>query len=61
VVVALGIQTYFLVSNPKADIISLIHIRLYTQKLAVQRLCSSYVFDGIDECSEATSPSLSVG
>jgi len=49
--VSIGIKTYFLASNPKADILRLILIRLDAQELAVQRLRLSYVFDGIDECS----------
>src|SRR5216684_2709709 len=49
---AIGIQTYFLVSHPKANIIRLIPIRLYAQKRAVERLRLSQVCDGIDDCSD---------
>lgn len=34
------------------QVVSLIRIRLHTQKLAGERLCLSYVFDGINEYSD---------
>lgn len=50
-VVAVGIETYVLVSNPKANIVRLIPKGALHQQLAVQRLGSSQVFDVVDYCS----------
>jgi len=36
--VAVGIEAYFLVSDPEANIVGLVHIGLYAQELAEQRL-----------------------
>jgi hypothetical protein len=47
----MGIQTYFLVSNPKANVISLIYIRLYATAVTSMRFsrCSTQ-----RSCSEPT-------
>jgi hypothetical protein len=47
---AIGVQAYVLVANFKANIVSLIHIRLYSQKLAVEGRGSNDVFYGINNC-----------
>ena len=51
--VAVRIQPYVLVSDPKADILWLVCIRLDTQELREKGLCSRYVLDGIDDCFDA--------
>src|SRR5262249_32566821 len=50
--VAIGIQPKFLVSNPKADVIGLIHIWLDPQEGAEQRFRSSDILDRIDNGSD---------
>lgn len=47
--VAIGVQTYFLFSNPEANVIGFIDVRFYSQERAVQRPCLSEVCDGKDD------------
>ena len=53
--VAVGIQTDILALNVEADLVSLNHVGLHAQKLAVQRLGLREVFDRVDDCLNAFS------
>jgi hypothetical protein len=48
--VAMGIQTDILAFDVEADVVSLIHLGLHAQELAVQGLGLREVLDGVDEC-----------
>jgi hypothetical protein len=47
--VTVGVETYFLVSNFEANIIRLIEIRLYPQEFAEKRFDLRHIPYGIDE------------
>jgi hypothetical protein len=51
--VAMGIQTDILASDVEADVVSLIHVGLYAQELAVQGPSLREVLDGVDDLLDA--------
>jgi hypothetical protein len=51
--VTMGIQTDILAFDVEADVVSLIHLGLHAQELAVQGLGLREVLDGVDECLDA--------
>src|SRR3712207_5687026 len=48
--VAMGIQTDILAFNVEADVVSLVHVGLYTHELAVQGLGLREVLHWVDDC-----------